>query len=236
MNDEMNSMECSDVKNTKTKSYIYVALVKAHTGLGAIARALFRYEYTHIAVCMEEPLQDFVTFSRRKHYAPFDCGFMHETLDCYAYGDHKNVKLKVFKVPVTDRNRARIERYINKIENDKDYIFNVYSMATMGILHGFRIYKAENCMSFVSRIVEMSGAVFMDKPFYKYNIKELDALLKPYMYREELFYPKEKKTLGYMDKIPAKKNICMFLSLNGKLIQRILTKRSIESYIELERK
>ena len=46
-------------------------------------------------------------------------------------------------------------------------------------------------MSFVSRIVELSGAVFMDKPFHKYNIKELDALLKPYEYREELFYPKE---------------------------------------------
>ena len=51
---------------------------------------------------------------------------------------------------------------------------------------------------------------------------------------KNLMETKEKLTKGYMDKIPAKKNICMFLSLNGKLIQRILTKRSIESYIELK--
>lgn len=212
------------LKEPRKENYIYVVLVKAHTGLGSIARALFKYEYTHIAVCMDESLKDFITFSRHKHYAPFDCGFMHETLDCYAYGQHKNVKLKVFKVPVSERDLVRIKNYISKIENDRNYIFNIYSMATMGILHGFRIYKAENCMSFVSRIVRLSGAAHMDRPFYKYNIKEIDELLTPFLYQEEIFIKKEELNKGYMDKVPLTRNVALFFSLNYKLIHRALKK------------
>ena len=75
-------------------NYIYVVLVKALTGLGKLARLTKKYDYTHIAVCLDEKIDKFYTFSRRKHYLPFDCGFMVETLDCYAFGKHKNVKLK----------------------------------------------------------------------------------------------------------------------------------------------
>ena len=66
------------------------------------------------------------------------------------------------------------EEYINKVSNDSSYIFNFYSMITMSICHGFKVYKAHNCMSFVSEIIELSEAVNMSKPYYKYNIKEID--------------------------------------------------------------
>ena len=66
--------------------YIYIVLVKAHTGLGKAARVLSGgYEYSHIAVCMDDSFEDFITFSRKRHYAPFDAGFMHETRDCYCF-------------------------------------------------------------------------------------------------------------------------------------------------------
>ena len=31
--------------------YIYIVLIKAHTGLGSVARKFTLYPYTHIAVC-----------------------------------------------------------------------------------------------------------------------------------------------------------------------------------------
>ncbi len=207
----------------KNKDYIYIVLVKALTTLGKFARTFSNYEYTHIAVCLDNKLDDFITFSRHKHYSPFDSGFMHETLDCYAFGKNNKVKLKIFKLPVD--NKKEIEDYINKIENDKEYMFNIYSMATMPLLHGFRIYKSLNCMSFVSKIIELSNTVSLSKKYYKYSIKELDTLLTNYLYKEEYFYKKKILTKNYMNHVSLITNIKSFLILNGKLLYRIIFKR-----------
>ena len=45
--------------------YIYIVLIKAHTGLGSIARKFTHYPYTHIAVCLDKSLTDYISFSRR---------------------------------------------------------------------------------------------------------------------------------------------------------------------------
>ena len=118
-------------KKEMQNNYIYVVLVKALTGLGKFARLIGKYEYTHIAVCLDEKLDKFYTFSRKKHYSPFECGYMIETLDCYAFGKHKKVKLKVFKIPVSPKNKEEIEKYIKNISNDSKYIFNFFTMVTM---------------------------------------------------------------------------------------------------------
>ena len=145
---------------------------------------------------------------------------MHETLDCYAFGNHECVKLKVFKIPTSQK--EDIKDYIKIIEDDEDYIFNIYSMATMPLLHGFLISKAHNCMSFVSKIVELAN-VPLSKPFYKYSIKDMDILLKDYLYKEDYFYKTKEETPHYMDHVSIFHNIGMFLSLNITLIRHLLT-------------
>ena len=220
------------MKKNNNQDYIYIVLVKAMTGLGKFARKFSKYEYTHIAVCLNDKLDDFITFSRKKHYTPFDSGFMHETMDCYAFGNSEKIKLKIFKVPVTLDSKQSIIKYISKIENDKDYIFNLYSMATMSLFHGFRIYKALNCMSFVSKIIKLSNSVSMSKKYYKYNIKELDILLSNYKYKEDYFYKTKIENKNYMDKVSFVSNILMFFKLNGKLLHRIFSKRGLIKYEE----
>lgn len=215
------------MKNDKTQEYIYVVLIKALSGLGKFVRVFSKYEYTHIAVCLNDRLDDFITFSRKKHYAPFYSGFMHERLDCYAFGDNKKVKMKVLRLPVSPENKLKIQAYISKIENDPNYVFNLYSMATMPVIHGFRIYKAHNCMSFVAKLIELSGAVTMDKKYYRYNIKDIDALLSAYIYKEKYFYKTRVETVNYMDKVSVFQNTCMFLTLNLILIHRLLFNRNL---------
>lgn len=211
-------------KKENQNNYIYVVLVRALTGLGKFARLTSKYDYTHIAVCLDENLDKFYTFSRRKHYSPFDCGYMIETLDCYAFGKNKDVKLKIFKVPVSKENKEKIEKYIENISEDSKYIFNFYSMITMPIFHGFKIYKAHNCMSFVSEIIELSDEVNMLKPYYKYNIKEIDELLTDYLYMEDFFEKKKTETKDYMNYVGLIKNTIYFIKLNSKLIYRLIAK------------
>lgn len=208
---------------TNNSEYIYVVLIKALTGLGGFARKFSKYEYTHIAIACDRSKNDFVTFSRRRHFTPFDAGFMHEKIEYYAFGKHERVKVKVFEIPVSYENKCKIRNYIEKIEKDEEYVFNLYSMITMPLIHGFKIYKAHNCMSFVSKIVKMSGAVKMSKPYYKYNIKDLDTLLQPYFGKEGYLYKRDDEE-AYMAQPGFGYNLRTFLALNGKLMYRIVLK------------
>ena len=212
----------------ENNEYIYIVLIKALTGLGKLSREISKYEYTHIAISLDENLNDFITFSRKNHYSPFDAGFMHEKREHYAFGKNEKVKTKIFKVPILKKDKEKIIDYITKIENDNEYIFNLFSMITMPIFHGVKIYKALNCMSFVSKVIELSDSVKMKKEYYKYSIKEVDKLLENYLMKEEYLY-KEKEDNKYMSKNGVIFNLKMFFKLNGQLIYRILFKRK-DSY------
>ena len=50
-------------------------------------------------------------------------------------------------------------------------------------MHGVRIYKAHNCMVFTARVIKLAG-VKLDKPFYKYDIPDIDKLLTEYPHKE----------------------------------------------------
>lgn len=181
--------------------YIYIVLIKAHTGLGSLARVITKYDYTHIAVCANRKLDDFITYSRRRHYLPFDAGFMHEKRDFYSFGKHEKTKIKVFRIPVEEKNLNRIRFFISECENDRTQMFNLFSMITMPVIHGFMIPGTNNCMTFVSKIAELSGQVRVDKPFYRYNIKELDELLSEYFYFEGMLKRKDSEEYAeYMKK------------------------------------
>lgn len=160
--------------------HIYIVLIKAHTGLGRFARLFTGYDYTHIAVSLHKELKDFVSYSRRRHFVPLDAGFMHEYRDYYAFGNHEKVKIKVFEVPVEEQCYKRVLAFVSQCENDGEQMFNLFSMMTMPLIHGFRIYKAHNCMSFTGKVLALSGAVKMDRPYYRYSIKEIDDLLQGY--------------------------------------------------------
>lgn len=218
--------------NAVKNDFIYIVLVKAHTGLGKVSRVLSGgYEYSHIAVCKDDRFEDFITFSRRRHYAPFDAGFMHETRGCYCFGAHDRVKLRIFRLPVDLRGKRRVYHFLRHVERQQDqYLFNLYSMVTMPVLHGFVIDGAHNCMSFVGKVVELSGAVRLERPYYQYDIRALDTLLAPYLYTERYFSDRSywctsdrgaQMPPGYMDRVSLRENIRLFLRLNKRLLSRI---------------
>ena len=67
--------------------------------------------------------------------------------------------------------------HISKCENDEDMLFNLFSMATMPVIGGFRIAHTENCMSFTARCIELSGCCELKRPYWRYSIKDIDEML-----------------------------------------------------------
>lgn len=208
----------------KTES-IYVVLIKARTGLGTISRAITKYKYTHIAISFDAALTDFISFSRRNHYMPLDAGMMHEYRSCYAFGDKDKFEAKVFKLPITKQEFKHIHNITAKMEADPEYMFNLFSMLTMPLLHGFPVYKAYNCMSFVGLILKNTSCVTLDKPYYKYMIAEFDELLKDYFYYEG-FLKKDTKVLEhYMCKPKISTKIKISTTTIVKLFYRMFFQR-----------
>ena len=197
--------------------HINIVLVKSLTVLGRAARLRDPYEYTHISMSFEDTPKDFVSFARRRHFAPFDAGFVHERLSDYAYGENREVKLKIYRIPVSRKQYSKIRAYVDYLENDRDLIFNFY-----GMFHpGFRVWKAYNCMSFIGRILRMAG-IDMDRRFDSYTIPEMEELLENAgFFGEEGLYSKEgNESAGYMDRVGLLENIFLFLKLNVTLINR----------------
>jgi len=188
------------MKENNESEYIYIILIKAMTGIGKFARKLTKYDYTHIAISLDDSLTDFISFSRRNHYAALDSGIMHEYRSCFAFGNIEEFGAKVFKLPVSKEKKENIIKFIYDLENDTDYLFNLFSMLTMPVFHGFRIYKTHNCMSFVGLIIKKTESVEMKRMYFKYSIAELDNLMIDYLFFEGNLKKDDKIIENYMVK------------------------------------
>lgn len=204
---------------------VYIVLIKAHTGLGAVARRITGYPYTHIAVSLDRSMEDFLSFSRRRHYFPFDAGFTHETRSSYAFGEHECFKAKIFALPVSDQAFSEITSYIAECERDKKRVFNLFSMATMPIIGGFRIWHADNCMSFTSKVIQLSGCAEMQRPYWRYSIKDIDKLLCSQFFFEGKMQRLLPPDDDYMEPFDLGLYLKDMLSLFGKLTYRLIFKR-----------
>ena len=203
---------------------IYIVLIKAHTGLGGAARWLTGYPYTHIAVSLDGSLRDFISFSRRYHYFPFEAGFTHEYRDYYAFGKHKDYSVKVFRLPVEAAAYSDILSFIDDREKG-NYLFNLYSMATMPVLGGFRIANAENCMSFTAQIIGLSRCVKLTKPYWRYSIKDMDELLTNLQYFQGKICKRPQDNHSeYMQALCIKRYLTGMIGLLVPLTKRLIMK------------
>ena len=202
---------------------MYIVLIRAHTGLGAFARRITRYPYTHIAVTFDRSMTDFISFSRRYHFFPFESGITHEYRHYYAFGKHRDFKAKIFELNVDEEHLEKVRAYISECENDRRMRFNLFSMATMPLIGGFRIPHTENCMSFTSRCIELSGCVPMERPFWRYSIKDMDGLLTEHLYFEGIIKRGGVPDDGYMTPFRPVRFLTGMVRLFSSLTFRLLT-------------
>ena len=205
--------------------YIYVVLIESYTGLGKILKKFTGYRYEHIAVSLDKSLTEFYSFSRKQHHHPFKAGFMKEYRDYYAFEEYQKFYSKIFAIPVTEEKYVEICGFIERLTDDDEQIFNLFAMLTTPIIHGFRVYKAHNCMDFTARVIEMAG-VELEKPFYKYDIPDIEKLLTGYPVKEG--YVKRRDSAEY-EKYVEKSNVFTgtseFLTAVCKLTKRCLFKK-----------
>ena len=201
---------------------IYIVLIQAHTGLGSIARKITRYPYTHIAVTFDKSMTDFISFSRKYHYFPFEAGITHEYRNYYAFGRFSDFRAKVFELALDDAHFDAVSKYISDCEKDENMQFNVLSMATMPLIGGFHIPHSENCMSFTSRCIGLSGCAKMKRRYWRYSIKDIDEMLSDYLLFEGKITRGEAADDGYMTPFEPVRYVKGMIKHFSKLLIRII--------------
>ena len=209
------------------KKNICVVFIRANTGLGKISRRLTSYPYTHIAVSPDEKLTRFYTYSRRRHYAPFDAGLMCEHRCHYIFGKYKDVDVRVYAIPADAAARRRVKAFIGDIRKDGAYLFNYFGTVLSPLSGGIRIEKAYNCMSFTAHLLEECCGITLPKPYWKMRLQEIEEALADHPHHDETLLPDEEEDKRYMDKRALLTAPFFLFLLTGRLLHRIVNKEAV---------
>lgn len=159
--------------------YIYLILSSTPTKFAYCIRKVGRTRYNHAAISLDENLEYTYAYARRMHKTVFLSGLVRENLDRYTLKKNKPVPISVYRIPVTEREYEWIKNIIMRMENDTEYMYNLYSVLTYPVTKGFRTYKSFTCTEFVTHILRKLNYP-INKPCYSYRPDDLIPILDGY--------------------------------------------------------
>lgn len=212
----------------KKGKYVYVALVYVDNGIGRFIKWWTRFGFSHVTFSFDENMEENHAFSRLKDSTPFVGGYILEHKCHYTEGKDVEVNTIIYKIPVTDEEIENIKQYIKEVSEDKEYLYNMYSMCTLAVIGGFKVYKAMHCTEFVAKILTMISSVKMSKKWYKYLPKDFDKDLKDYTFYKGIMDTKNAKKeddLDYFENVSKKEYRKKYRYILRELIYRMIHKK-----------
>lgn len=210
---------------------VYIVVSSTYTKFGKTIRIFGKIRYNHASMALDPGLQEMYSFGRQKHNVLLTGKLVKENISRFTLDRVSNVDVTIFEIPVTDKQYENLKNCIRSVYEDKDYLYNLFSVLTYPLTKGLSVYKAFTCIEFIMYLLTLGGMEF-DKPLYEYKPDDLLEILHDKIIYEGnlLEYVKEKKAnTDYFDRlsVPDVKDSAVCLS---KLILRTVTLRKNELY------
>lgn len=210
---------------------VYIVISSTYTYFGKTIRTFGKIRYNHASIALDEGLHEIYSFGRQKHTALLTGKLVRENISRFTLNKESNVDVTIFKIPVSEEQYDDLVAFIHSVYNDREYLYNLFSVLTYPLTKGLSVYKAFTCIEFIMYLLTRVGKEF-DKPLYVYKPDDLLTLLESeLMYQGNLLeYVEEKKAVtNYFDRlsIPEYKESAVCLS---KLLARTVTLRKNELY------
>lgn len=161
-------MECGEVSDR----FVYIMISKTQTKFAKCIRKIGRQQYNHASVSLDANLGAVYAFSRPQHNAVFLGRLVRESLERYTLGRNAEVPVVVFRIPVTEKEYLQISGIIEKMLDNTDYMYNLFSVLTYPVTKGFATYKAFTCIEFVAYVMSKIGYL-QEKPYWRYKPDDL---------------------------------------------------------------
>lgn len=161
---------------------IYVILSATPTMMGKFIRIFTRSSFNHSSISLTEGWEEMYSFARYRASNPLVGGFVKEFPQRLSHGKAQDeVYIKVYKIPVSNRQFEEIKMFIYGIRDDREE--NIYNtLAAIGIFlgHRFNTYKAYTCSDFVAQSLS-KGKIISDSYVSKNIVPdEMQKILDKY--------------------------------------------------------
>lgn len=199
---------------------VYVIMTSTLSKFGKVVRTLTGDEFNHLSISLNNDLSDMCAFARRKYKTPLDAGFVHERLEYYTLNGDNSVRAKIYKIPVTSKQYYRLSSLLTEIENDPEYMYNLFSALTYPFIGGFRTYKAYTCVEFVATVLDKTDIIHIDKA-HKVTPEEYGNIISKYEYYvgnlEDIMCKSESIDYNFF----IKDNLRRYLWINTKTVAKL---------------
>jgi len=164
-------------------------MIKLPTFINHYVYCLTGFEYTHFTLSLCKNSKNSYSFQRRNKNLPLVGGPLCESEVFYFNGKkNKNVKIIEYEVPVTDDEYRRICGFVDKIFNDKEYMFSFISVWLTFPFGGIKSYKSYQCTEFICEILSLIDNISLPKESHKMRPLDLYKVLKEYNYKEKTIH------------------------------------------------
>lgn len=155
--------------------YVFVVLSQTPSGFGKAIRRVAGLNYNHASIAFDENLNELYSFGRIKNRVPILAGFVKEYPERFSLGQAQCVNIIIYKIPVTKQQLEQGKCTVREIASEKDaYMYNLLSVVTFPLLHGFSTYKAFSCSEFVAHVLQhMNVLTNKEKKASKYTPEDL---------------------------------------------------------------
>lgn len=182
---------------------IYILISQTNTRFGKIIRKFGKIQYNHASIALDSELSEIYSFARQRHSLVLTGKLVKENISRFTLNRATNIDATIFEVPVTEEQYDEIKALIEEIYNDKEYLYNLFSVLTYPLTKGLSVYKAFTCNEFAMYVLKLLGHE-VQKPLYQYKPDDLLEILGDRIYYQGnlLEYVKEKKVkTDYFDGI-----------------------------------
>ena len=133
---------------------IFIVLTYTGTFPAKIVKFWTRKAYSHVSISLDENLTKMYSFARLGQYNIFNAGFLHENIHKGIYKRFQNTEALIGYIEVSNRQYKRIEKDIQKMEQEKDkYRFNIIGFLAVTIRRKRQRKNYFYCAEFVKYLL-----------------------------------------------------------------------------------
>ncbi len=205
---------------------IYILITQTHTGFAGAVRRFAKVKYNHAAIALDENLTELYAFARPKHSAVMLARLVKESMFRYSLGKHSSVDCTIFKLDITDEQYEWVYNTIQGMLDNRDYMYNLFSVLSTPLTGGFATYQAFSCIEFIVYLLKRLGYP-VDKPLYRYRPDDLISLLSWQVHFQGnllIYKPDDTVDECYYEHLSVKE-VMASMVVPFKLVYRLMFKR-----------
>lgn len=154
--------------------YVYVVLSRTHSTFAKTIRMVTKMKYNHASIAFDRELEHLYSFGRKQSHVPIVAGIVREYPARFSLEKVSCVNAKIYEIPVTKEQYYKGLARIRQIEEDGTYLYNLFSVLTFPVLHGFETYKAFSCSEFVAHMLNYMNIHLKEvKKGYEYTPEDI---------------------------------------------------------------